>query len=81
MGVIFSASVVVAPMDCGSYGFMYVFSYTVIYSIEVVIDNLKLLFQLLGSSKEAENYIYSIKIHSEDKVSTVEVQYLINNAE
>ena len=60
---------------------MYVFSYIVIYSIEVVINNLTLLFQLLGSSKEAENYIYSIKIHSEDKVSTVEVQYLINNAE
>ena len=71
MGVIFSASVVVAPMDCGSYGFMYVFSY--IPSIEVVINNLTLLFQLLGSSKEAENYIYSIKIHSEDKVSTVVV--------
>ena len=47
---------------------------TSLYSIEVAINNLTLLFQLLGSSKEAENYIYSIKIHSEDKVSTVEVQ-------
>ena len=60
---------------------MFFLIYLVIYSFEVVINNLTLLFQLLGSSKEAENYIYSIKIHSEDKVSTVEVQYLINNAE
>ena len=33
-----------------------------------------MFLQLLGSSKEAENYIYSIKIHSEDKVSIAEVK-------